>query len=73
MTVWLNVGSVTLTTNGSDIAVNSVIRGGLVGYLVKGVLRLHGKTDLSGWKITTAYNHGPDRWKQWQWTAVCHW
>lgn len=54
----LNVGNVTLTTNGSDIAVNSVDgRGGLVGYLVKGVLRLHGKTDLSGQKITTAYNH----------------
>ncbi|WP_461882713.1 hypothetical protein [Fusicatenibacter sp.] len=54
----LNVGSVTLTTNGSDIAVNSVDgRGGLVGYLVKGVLRLHGKTDLSGQKITTSYNH----------------
>ena len=54
----LNVGSVTLTTNGSDIAVNSVDgRGGLVGYLVKGVLRLHGKTDLSGQKITIAYNH----------------
>ena len=54
----LNVGSVTLTTNDSDIAVNSVDgRGGLVGYLVKGVLRLHGKTDLSGQKITTAYNH----------------
>ena len=54
----LNVGSVTLTTNGSDIAWNSVDgRGGLVGYLVKGVLRLHGKTDLSGQKITIAYNH----------------
>ena len=54
----LNVGSVTLTTNDNDIAVNSVDgRGGLVGYLVKGVLRLHGKTDLSGQKITTAYNH----------------
>lgn len=54
----LNVGNVTLTTNGSDIAVNSVDgRGGLVGYLVKGVLRLHGKTDLSGQKITIAYNH----------------
>ena len=54
----MNVGNVTLTTNGSDIAVNSVDgRGGLVGYLVKGVLRLHGKTDLSGQKITTAYNH----------------
>ena len=54
----LNVGSVTLTTNGNDIAVNSVDgRGGLVGYLVKGVLRLHGKTDLSEQKITTAYNH----------------
>ena len=54
----MNVGNVTLTTNGSDIAVNSVDgRGGLVGYLVKGILRLHGKTDLSGQKITTAYNH----------------
>lgn len=54
----LNVGNVTLTTNGSDIAVNSVDgRGGLVGYLVKGILRLHGKTDLSGQKIITAYNH----------------
>ena len=54
----LNVGSVTLTTNDRDIAVNSVDgRGGLVGYLVKGVLRLHGKTDLRGQKITTAYNH----------------
>ena len=28
-----------------------------MGYLVKGVLRLHGKTDLSGQKITIAYNH----------------
>ena len=54
----LNVGSVTLTTNDNDIAANSVDgRGGLVGYLIKGVLRLHGKTDLSGQKITTAYNH----------------
>ena len=55
----LNVGSVTLTTTDSnDIAVNNVDgRGGLVGYLVKGVLRLHGKTDLSRQKITTAYNH----------------
>ena len=32
-------------------------RGGLVGYLVKGVLRLHGTTDLRGQKITAAYNH----------------
>ena len=54
----LNVGSVTITTNDNDIAVNNVDgRGGLVGYLVKGVLRLHGETDLSGQKITTAYNH----------------
>ena len=28
-----------------------------MGHLVKGVLRLHGSTDLSGQKITTAYHH----------------
>ena len=62
---FLNVGNVTLrTAEGFDLAgystntANDVEgRGGLVGHLVKGVLRLHGTTDLSGQKITTAYNH----------------
>lgn len=62
---FLNVGSVTLkTAEGFDLAGtnkntdNDVEgRGGLVGHLVKGVLRLHGTTDLRGQKITTAYNH----------------
>lgn len=65
----LNVGSVTLTTaDGNDLgsadAKNSSKdtdqvegHGGLVGHLVKGVLRIHGTTDLSGQKITTAYHH----------------
>ena len=55
----LNVGNVTLTTTGAyDLADDDVDgRGGLVGHLVKGVLRLHGITDLSKQKITTAYNH----------------
>ena len=55
----LNVGNVTLTTTGEyDLAADDVDgRGGLVGHLVKGVLRLHGTTDLSRQKITTAYNH----------------
>ena len=61
----LNVGSVTLKTDESyDLAGDSKNpandvegRGGLVGHLVKGVLRLHGTTDLSGQKITVAYNH----------------
>ena len=55
----LNVGNVTLTTTGDyDFADDDVDgRGGLVGHLVKGVLRLHGITDLSKQKITTAYNH----------------
>ena len=53
----LNVGSVTLKTL-DDLAADEVDgRGGLVGHLVKGVVRLHGTTDLSGQKITTAYNH----------------
>ena len=53
----LNVGSVTLTT-ADDLAADDVEgRGGLVGHLVNGVVRLHGTTDLSGQKITTAYNH----------------
>lgn len=62
---FLNVGSVTLkTAEGFDLAgydkntADDVDgRGGLVGHLVKGVLRLHGTTDLSGQKITVAYNH----------------
>ena len=62
---FLNVGSVTLKTAESyDLAGDSKNtandvegRGGIVGHLVKGVLRLHGTTDLSGQKITTAYNH----------------
>lgn len=57
----LNVGNVTLTTTeGTDLAVeadNVDGRGGLVGHLVRGVLRLHGTTDLSNQKITVAYNH----------------
>lgn len=62
---FLNVGSVTLKTAESyDLAGDSKNsaddvegRGGLVGHLVNGVLRLHGITDLSGQKITAAYNH----------------
>nr|WP_296047959.1 hypothetical protein [uncultured Blautia sp.] len=54
----LNVGNVTLTTVDHDLAADDVDgRGGLVGHLVKGILRLHGTTDLSNQKITTAYNH----------------
>lgn len=57
----LNVGDVTLiSSNDSDLssdADNVDGRGGLVGHLVKGVLRLHGTTDLSSQKITTAYHH----------------
>ena len=55
----LNVGNVTLTTTeGTDLAADNVDgRGGLVGHLVKGVLRLHGTTDLRKQKITVAYNH----------------
>lgn len=55
----LNVGDVTLISS-SDLsfdADNVDGRGGLVGHLVKGVLRLHCTTDLSGQKITTAYHH----------------
>lgn len=59
----INVGSVTLKTadnndlsdkNDKDDKVDG--RGGLVGHLVKGVLRLHGVTDLSEQRITVAYN-----------------
>lgn len=57
----LNVGNVTLiSSNDSDLssdADNVEGRGGLVGHLVKGVLRIHGTTDLSGQRITTAYHH----------------
>lgn len=55
----LNVGNVTLISSSdlSSDADNVDGRGGLVGHLVKGVLRMHGKTDLSGQRITTAYHH----------------
>ena len=55
----LNVGNVTLKSSSdlSSDADNVDGRGGLVGHLVKGVLRLHGSTDLSGQKITIAYHH----------------
>lgn len=55
----LNVGNVALKSSNdlSSDADNVDGRGGLVGHLVKGVLRLHGSTDLSGQKITTAYHH----------------
>ena len=58
---FLNVGNVTITiADGNDLA-NGADQveghGGLVGYLVKGVLRLHGEINLEEQKITTAYNH----------------
>ena len=55
----LNVGNVALKSSSdlSSDADNVDGRGGLVGYLAKGVLRLHGSTDLSVQKITTAYHH----------------
>ena len=55
----LNVGSVTLKTSGNNDISGDYVggRGGLVGYLVKGVLRLHGTTDLSEQKVTTAYSY----------------
>ncbi len=55
----LNVGNIALKSS-SDLsydADNVDGRGGLVGHLVKGVLRLHGSTDLSDQMITTAYHH----------------
>ena len=55
----LNVGNVVLKSS-SDLSSDADDvdgRGGLVGHLVKGVLRLHGSTDLSDQKITTAYHH----------------
>ena len=66
---FLNVGNVTLATaagydlGSTDAKVPSNDtdqvegHGGLVGHLVKGVLRLHGETNLENQKITTAYNH----------------
>lgn len=50
----LNVGNVTLTImENYDLAADDVDgRGGLVGHLVKGVLRLHGITDLRKQKVT---------------------
>lgn len=66
---FLNVGNVTLTTaDDNDLgSTNPKVpandtdqvegHGGLVGHLVKGVLRLQGETNLENQKITTAYNH----------------
>lgn len=66
---FLNVGNVTLATAaGNDLgSTNPKVpsndtdqvegHGGLIGHLVKGVLRLHGETNLENQKITTAYNH----------------
>ena len=55
----LNVGNVTLKSSSdlSSDADNVDGRGGLVGHLVKGVLRLHGSTNLREQMITTAYHH----------------
>ena len=54
----LNVGNVVMDSNGIDIAYDNINgRGGLVGAITKGVLRLHGTTDLTSQKITTAYHH----------------
>lgn len=66
---FLNVGNVTLTTaDDNDLgSTNPKVpandtdqvegHGGLIGHLVKGVLRLQGETNLENQKITTAYNH----------------
>lgn len=66
---FLNVGNVTLATAaGNDLgSTNPKVpsndtdqvegHGGLIGHLVKGVLRLQGETNLENQKITTAYNH----------------
>lgn len=66
---FLNVGNVTLATaGGNDLgSTNPKVpsndtdqvegHGGLIGHLVKGVLRLQGETNLENQKITTAYNH----------------
>ena len=61
----LNVGNVTLVvlTNNKGVPIYDISaddvggRGGLVGYIAKGVLRLHGTTDLTNQKITAAYHH----------------
>lgn len=58
---FLNVGNVTITTADDNDLANGADQveghGGLVGHLIKGVLRLHGETNLENQKITTAYNH----------------
>lgn len=58
---FLNVGNVTITTADDNDLANEADQveghGGLIGHLVKGVLRLHGETNLETQKITTAYNH----------------
>ena len=55
----LNVGNVELKSSSdlSSDADNVDGRGGLVGHLAKGVLRIHGTTDLREQKIMTAYHH----------------
>lgn len=58
---FLNVGNVTITTADDNDLANEADQveghGGLIGHLVKGVLRLHGETNLENQKSTTAYNH----------------
>ena len=58
---FLNVGNVTITTAEDNDLANGADQveghGGLIGHLVKGVLRLQGETNLENQKITTAYNH----------------
>lgn len=58
---FLNVGNVTITTADDNDLANGADQveghGGLIGHLVKGVLRLQGETNLENQKITTAYNH----------------
>ena len=55
------MGNVTITTADDNDLANEADQveghGGLIGHLVKGVLRLHGETNLENQKITTAYNH----------------
>ena len=54
----LNVGSIILNSNGNNIAAYQVkSRGGIVGFIEKGVIRLHGITDLTAQKITEAQYH----------------
>lgn len=50
--IMLNVGNVKMSCSYHDIHQNN--RGGLIGYFDKGVLRLHGTTDLSKQRMNTA-------------------